>query len=316
MTRYQCPVCNDSEKYNPLLSTRDGFTIVGCPRCGTARLDPIPSLAEIRAFYPPDYYGATTAKFIAPIEHILRYFSARTIARASKNLDSGSRLLDIGCGRGVFLCELLDRGFEVHGTELSNFVDQPISNRCTIHVTDSLSSLEFPTHSFDMVILWHVLEHLPNPQETISEISRILSPGGRLAVAVPNYGSLQSRVTGRYWFHLDLPRHIFHFTQEGLRTLLTKNGFITISANHFSLIQNGFGWIQSILNRVPGLEVNCLYDLLHMRSHNIYRKLVQPRFIVQLILAVLISPLALLLSLAEGLTQNGGTVELLAKKYR
>lgn len=316
MTRYQCLVCNHPHKNNPPRSAHSGFTILGCRSCGSARLEPIPSLSEIRSFYPVDYYGAKTTKFIAPIEHLLKTFSGRTIASASNNLPPGSRLLDIGCGRGVFFHELLERGFEVHGIELGEFVDDSISNRCTVHVTDSLSSLRFPPESFDMVILWHVLEHLPNPQETMAEISRILSPGGRLAIAVPNYGSFQSRVTGRCWFHLDLPRHIFHFTQKGLRTLLADHGFIVTSTNHFSAIQNVFGWIQSLLNRVPGLETNCLYNLLHRRSRDTYRKFVQPRFFIQLVLAVLITPLSLLLSLAEGLALNGGTIELLARKCR
>lgn len=288
----------------------------GCQNCGSAHLDPIPSLLEIRSFYPVDYYGAKTKKFITPIEHLLKSFSVRTIASASKNLAPGSRLLDIGCGRGVFIHELLERGFEVHGIELDEFVDDSISNRCTIHVTDSLSSLRFAQESFDMVILWHVLEHLPNPQETIAEISRILSPGGRLAIAVPNYGSLQARVSRRYWFHLDLPRHIFHFTQKGVRTLLAEHGFIVTSVNHFSPIQNVFGWMQSLLNRIPGLEMNYLYNLLHSRSRDTYRKFFYPHFFIQLILAILITPLSILLSLAEGFARNGSTVEIIAKKCR
>ena len=316
MPYHHCPVCSHSGKSVPQFSTDDHLTISRCTQCRSAWLDPIPSRAEIRSFYPPEYYGARTSKFIAPIEHLLTSISARTIARASKKLGPGSRLLDIGCGRGLFLRELSKRVFEVHGTELNDLADESISDLCTIHVTDSLASLEFPENYFDMVLIWHVLEHLPDPKETISEISRILSPGGQLAVAVPNYGSLQSSISGRRWFHLDLPRHVFHFTPDGLRHLLQANGLRIKSTNHFSMLQNSFGWIQSILNRIPGLEVNCLYNLLHKRSVNISPRLSNSIAITHCFFAVLVFPFALLLTLIEGLIQNGGTIELLAEKTR
>lgn len=310
----QCPVCSHPAEFKVLPSTDDKLTMSKCVKCRSAWLNPVPSRAEIMTYYPPEYYGGETSKFVAPIERLLARLSARFVTKASKTLDPGSRLLDIGCGRGLFLRELAKRGFDTHGTELSLIADKSISDLCTIHVTDSLTSLQFQDNYFDMVILWHVLEHLPDPQETLSEISRILSPGGRLALAVPNYGSLQARLFGHRWFHLDLPRHIFHLTLTGLTRLLETSDLEIKSVNHFSFIQNGFGWIQSILNRLPGLEINFLYNLLHKQTANSQIRLLRPTALTHIICAALVFPLALILTLIEGIAHNGGTIEIIAKK--
>ena len=314
MHSHKCPVCGQSQHFLSSPFADAGPPVSQCVRCHSAWLDPIPSRREIKTFYPPEYYGAKTTKFITPIERLLTKISARTITRAGKKLSPSSRVLDIGCGRGLLLRELSNRGFDTHGTELNMLADQSLSSQCTIHITDSLHSLQFPNDYFDLVIIWHVLEHVSDPQETISEISRILSPDGQLALAVPNFGSMQSRIFGRSWFHLDLPRHIFHFTLPGLEKLLESNGLRVNSANHFSLIQNSFGWMQSILNQIPGLEINYLYNLLHNHPEGSSLRLVNPIAITHVICAALILPLALALTLAEGIARKGGTIELIAKK--
>jgi len=314
MHSHKCPVCGQSESFAPSSLADARPAISQCQRCRSAWLNPIPSRREITKFYPPEYYGSKTAKFITPIERLLAKLSTRMITRAIKKLRPGSRVLDIGCGRGLFLRELANRGFDTHGTELNMLADQSLSSRCTIHITDSLTSLRFPNDYFDLVIIWHVLEHLPDPQETISEISRILSPDGQLALAVPNYGSMQALISGRRWFHLDLPRHIFHFTLRGLEKLLESNNLRVSSTSHFSLTQNTFGWVQSILNQIPGLKINYLYNLLHNHPEGSLLRLMRPIAITHVICAALILPFALALTLAEGIARKGGTIELIAEK--
>jgi SAM-dependent methyltransferase len=128
-----------------------------------------------------------------------------------------------------------------------------------------LKDAEYPTGSFDQIIIWHVLEHVSDPVGTLREAHRILKPGGRLIVAVPNFSSLQARCTGAAWFHLDLPRHVHHFPLPALRQLLTLTGFQVRSVHHFSLRQNPFGWIQSLMNRFGSFPRNGIYALLHRR---------------------------------------------------
>jgi 2-polyprenyl-3-methyl-5-hydroxy-6-metoxy-1,4-benzoquinol methylase len=219
----------------------------------------------IDSFYPPSYYGVTGAKFVPVVEALVRVVGARHVRMLSRGLARGSRVLDVGCGRGVLLSSLADRGLEVHGFEISAAAAAGADPRATIRIGSELKDARYPAAFFDEVIIWHVLEHLSDPKGTLVEIHRILKPGGRLIVAVPNYSSLQARWSGPAWFHLDLPRHLYHFPLAGLRGLLVDTGFLPTSEHHFSLRQNPFGWVQSALNKSQWLPRNGLYTLLKSR---------------------------------------------------
>ena len=160
-------------------------------------------------------------------------------------------MLDVGCGRGVLLSALAERGFESHGFEVSPAAAAGVDPRAIMGFGKNLEEAAYPRSYFDQVIIWHVLEHLPDPRRTLDEIPPCLKPGGRLVVAVPNYSSLQARCFGAGWFHLDPPRHLYHFPVEGLRRLLESTGFQVDREHHFSLRQNPFGWVQSAAQLRP-----------------------------------------------------------------
>jgi 2-polyprenyl-3-methyl-5-hydroxy-6-metoxy-1,4-benzoquinol methylase len=226
----------------------------------------MPSPDRLRALYPEEYYGGPGRKFQPLIERLVRAVGERHTSFLSRELTTGARILDLGCGRGVILGALAEQGFEVHGLEISAEAARGADPRAEIRIAENLTDAEYRTASFDQVIIWHVLEHINDPVGTLREVHRILKPGGRLIVAVPNFSSLQARCTGAAWFHLDLPRHVYHFPLPALRQLLTLTGFHVRSVHHFSLRQNPFGWIQSLMNRFESLPRNGLYALLHRRS--------------------------------------------------
>ena len=257
-----CPVCGTAGAAAIMELSELGIWIRRCGGCGLGWLDPMPGEALLRSFYPDDYYGAPGRKFDALIEPAVRLVGARHARFLSRGLAPGARVLDVGCGRGVHLRGLLDAGLEVHGFEISEEAVRGIDPRVRVRTAADLRDVGYPDSWFDEVILWHVLEHLRDPLGTLDEIRRLLRPGGRLVVAVPHFGSLQARWSGPAWFHLDPPRHLFHFTVPALRRALTDRGFRVRSEHHFSLRQNPFGWVQSALNRVPGLPRNGLYVLL------------------------------------------------------
>jgi SAM-dependent methyltransferase len=261
-----CPVCGGEwarARYG-LPGVR--FRIVDCTSCGLGRLHPRPASDVIARFYPASYYGVTGAKFVPLIEGLVRLVGARHVRSLSRGLGAGARVLDVGCGRGVLLSALARRGFEAHGFEVSPPAAAGVDSRAILRFGKNLQEAEYPAAYFDQVIIWHVLEHLPDPRRTLDEIRRILKPGGRLVVAVPNYSSLQAKVCGAGWFHLDPPRHLYHFPAAGLRRLLGSTGFRVEREDHFSLRQNPFGWVQSLLNRVPKLPRNGLYSVLKRRG--------------------------------------------------
>jgi SAM-dependent methyltransferase len=261
-----CTVC-DATSARPRFAI-EGLSarVVVCTECGTGCVHPLPSEAELRAFYPPHYYGNLGTKFSAPIEFLVRWVGDRHAAFLASGLPRGGRVLDVGCGRGVILGALADRGIEAHGFEVSEAAARGADARAKICVATRLEEAGYPDGYFDGVIIWHVLEHVRDPRSTLETIRRILRPGGRLVVAVPNFGSPQARWAGPAWFHLDLPRHLYHFPLTALRQLLHRTGFDVASEHHFSLRQNPFGWLQSWQNRRADLPRNGLYTLLYRRS--------------------------------------------------
>ena len=184
----------------------------------------------------------------------------------ARRIPKGGRVLDVGCGRGTLLTSLAKRGFEAHGVEVSEHAAQGADRRAEIRTAGTLAEAGYPDDWFDLVIYWHVFEHLRDPRAALEEVRRILRPGGSVVVAVPNFSSWQARWAADAWFHLDPPRHIYHFPVSALRSLLTDCGFRCVSEHHFSLRQNPFGWLQSWLNRSRRTPRNLLYELLHRRK--------------------------------------------------
>ena len=261
-----CPVCGCESARPRVVTEPDRMRVVVCARCGLGRVYPLPDAEALRGYYPDEYYGEPGSKFQGLIERLVRLVGSRHIGFLSRSLARGARVLDVGCGRGVILGALADRGFEVHGVEVSAEAARGADPRAKIRIAPRLADAGFDACFFDEVVIWHVLEHLADPRETLAEARRILRPGGRLVVAVPNFSSAQARWSGAAWFHLDLPRHLFHFPVSALRELVEATGLEIESEHHFSLRQNPFGWIQSALNLWPGLPRNGLYRLLHRRA--------------------------------------------------
>jgi 2-polyprenyl-3-methyl-5-hydroxy-6-metoxy-1,4-benzoquinol methylase len=274
----------------------------------------MPSAESLNALYPDEYYGEPGLKFQNLVERLVRITGERHIAFLSRGLKPGARILDVGCGRGIVLGALLERGFEVHGMEISAGAVRGADPRAEIRIAASLAEAEYEEKSFDQIIIWHVLEHISDPAGELREVHRLLKPGGRLVVAVPNASSLQARWAGADWFHLDLPRHLYHFPLEALRALLTRSSFQVGPTHHFSLRQNPFGWIQSVLNRFPSLPRNGLYALLHRRSFEDPPPYDQ-RTRAQLWFWLIVSaPIALAAAVFCAVLRSGATVHVVANR--
>ncbi|HUE17286.1 MAG TPA: class I SAM-dependent methyltransferase [Planctomycetaceae bacterium] len=309
----ECPVCGSELARPRFLIPGSPLRVVDCTECGLGRLHPQPPREMIDCFYPPSYYGITGAKFVPMVEALVRLVGARHVRMLSRGLPPGARVLDVGCGRGVLLSSLADRGFEVHGFEINAAAAAAADPRASIRIGSDLEDAGYAAASFDEVIVWHVLEHLPDPRRTLQEIGRILKPGGRLIVAVPNYSSVQARWSGAAWFHLDLPRHLFHFPLAGLRRLLVDSGFALRSEHHFSLRQNPFGWVQSALNRFGQLPRNGLYTLLKSRPGAAPAYGLPARVVFRLAYWMGM-PLACGLSVAEALARSGASVCIVSER--
>lgn len=309
-----CPVCQHREMLPAFVVQGIEQPILVCLGCGLGRYYPELEAPQIDAAYPPDYYGFASTKFRGFVEVLVRMVARRHVEFLSAGLSPGAKVLDVGCGRGVLLGPLADRGFEVFGVEIDERATLGADPRADIRFARRLGDARFETASFDQIIVWHVLEHIADPVHTLEECRRILKPGGRLVVAVPNFSSLQAQWSGPAWFHLDAPRHLYHFPLSALEQLLRNHGFELDSTHHFSLRQNPFGWIQSGLNRFTRLPTNGLYRLMYQSRGEGRPPFSTGTRMMLWALLVLLAPAAVALSVVAAWMRSGATVHVLASR--
>jgi 2-polyprenyl-3-methyl-5-hydroxy-6-metoxy-1,4-benzoquinol methylase len=307
-----CLVCG-AETRHRFDAVAEGFAVYGCDACGSARTWPAPDDQQIAAWYPQAYYGNRNVRFNPLFERLTRFFRRRRVG-VIRRLTKPGAVLDVGCGRGFTLRFLADAGYRATGVELSTQAAAHARDALGLDIrTGDFLSQAFEPDQFEVVIFWHSLEHIADPLAAIERAREILKPGGLLVVAVPNFKSIQARISGKEWFHLDVPRHYVHFSSRGLKKALKERGFRIVSTAHFSMEQNPYGWIQSLLNRV--FEHDLLYSILKepaARAHRIRQYPLQT--IATIIAAVLLLPAALLLMMIETLVRRGGTIEVYARK--
>lgn len=240
----------------------DRFAVRQCRRCSLVRTSPAPSHEEKPRYYPPAYYG-DARRYIFPIDFLLNRLQRRRSAQihAANDKRPGS-VLDIGCGRGLLLAQLRKLGWTVTGIELSERAAHFARTVMQLDVrVGDVGDLHFEEEAFDAVVLWHVLEHVDDPASLLREVRRLVRPGGLVLIAVPNFGSIESRLSKGNWFHLDVPRHVTHFTPETLVNMLKAEQFKSERITFFSPEYDYFSVIQSALNWL-GIHQNSLYELL------------------------------------------------------
>jgi SAM-dependent methyltransferase len=233
------------------------------------------------------------------------YRARRRIALVTKmaGMGRGRRLLDVGCGEGTFLRVARDCGWKAVGTELN-----PDSARKLGF--DVFSSLEECSHQapFSCVTLWHSLEHMTDPPAVIAKIRLQVADDGVVLIAVPNFEGLQSKAFGESWLHLDVPRHLYHFTATALDRMLRQTEFIPVAHWHQEFEYDFIGWLQSALNKVLPTP-NVLFDFL---SHKKVRGTLMDR-IVSGIAMPLFSFISLPLVWLGAFARSGGTLLVAAR---
>jgi SAM-dependent methyltransferase len=234
-----CPLCGGRfvlhlrNVQDPL--TRHAFGLLRCNACGLQRTHPVP--ADLAPYYA-EYHGArhgATARFC--LRRRIRF-----LHDATRNRRPGF-LLDIGCGDGSFLLAARERGWQVMGTEFN----PQLARHHGISVVTDLNAIH-NSAVFNCITLWHSLEHLSDPLAAMKRIRSLLAPDGVLLIAVPNSAGLQASLFGRRWFHLDVPRHLYHFSQPSLTALLQSTGFSPVGWHHQEFEYDLLGWPQSALN--------------------------------------------------------------------
>ena len=314
-----CAVCSSQDGevafYAKGLQPKDPrFYVRRCSHCGLGWTEPQASDSEIGRWYSPAYYGKGNVRFNIAFEKLVRLFRSRRAKVIARRTSKGA-VLDVGCGRGLTLGYLQSMGYEPYGIEITEEGAWHARHRLGIRVhTGDFMEAPFKPGQFNAVIFWHSLEHIRRPIEALLHVKKLLKPGGLLVIAVPNFGSLQAKLFGPYWFHLDIPRHYFHFSGAALRTALHDLGFKIVQLDHFNFEQNPYGWLQSFYNAL-GMQFNFLYSFLKNRTSRIIPIKKHPiQAVITLALLPIFLPLSLSLTLLETVLRCGGTIDLYAVK--
>jgi 2-polyprenyl-3-methyl-5-hydroxy-6-metoxy-1,4-benzoquinol methylase len=185
---------------------------------------PKPSLEKLPSYYESaDYISHTDGKrsLFERAYHLIKGIALKNKLKLINAQSQKGKLLDIGAGTGDFLVVAKRDGWETTGIEPSEKAKGIAINK-GVKFADSLTVLE--NNSFDIITMWHVLEHVPNLEDYIKELKRLLKPSGTIIIAVPNFKSFDSEYYGKFWAAYDVPRHIWHFSKTAIEKLFSEKG--------------------------------------------------------------------------------------------
>ena len=236
-----CPLCGGTQLERALTCvdhsvSGEVYHLCRCRACGFLFTQDFPAEAEIGRYYEtPDYisHSDTRRGLVNTVYHWARAYmlgrKARLVMREAHR--TRGRLLDIGTGTGYFPHAMDERGWQVRAVEKNAGARIFAKEHFGLDVLPDHVLPTLPDRGFDVITLWHVMEHLEHLNKTWEQLHRLLDDGGVLVVAVPNCSSADARRYGPYWAAYDVPRHLWHFTPDTIQRLAAKHGFI-LAARH------------------------------------------------------------------------------------
>ena len=291
-------------------TTREEFQLNHCVSCGLLFLEEEEIKGRLSEFYPSGYWWVGKGRSALWERRYREWMVKRDQLKFVTGAVSGKklRLLDIGCGSGTFVRMARGAGIEAYGLEMSPeavaIAETEIPGAILQGTEDDILARK---ERFDIVTMFHALEHMPDPFRFLKKLQGLLEPDGSLVVQVPNSQSLQARIFGSRWYGLDCPRHLYNYSDFSLFHLLGRAGYTVRTVRHFSLRDNAAAMASSFLpsldpmsNRVKRLrEKGRRQSSLSVVSDGLYFGLLW-----------LMQPLALL----EAFFGRGGTVTIWATR--
>ena len=283
-----CPWCGNQNiktylKLKDYFLTQEEFEIEECEHCHLLFTVPRPEPEVIGRYYKSEeYYSHQQNKkgLVPRIYEFVKSFNIKNkVHMAIDGLPEG-KLLDIGCGVGDFLVLVRKKGWETTGIEPSEEARAIAQERIGFVPLRPEESKKLSDHSFDVITMWHVLEHIDDLKFQLSELSRLLKPNGRLIIALPNYQSFDCQYYKDKWAAWDVPRHLNHFSQDTLCRIVTEAGFQTIDtlklkwdAYYISYMSERYlrHSLPLLRGALLGLKSNCKARRSGMYSSLVYR---------------------------------------------
>lgn len=227
----QCPLCGSNASTVALSAidytvSGENFSIRNCASCSFHFTSPRPDQEHIGKYYLSEDYISHAAKAASFKDRIYHYVRRRAIAgkyKLIKGYHPSGNVLDVGCGTGDFLSYLKQKGYAVQGVEVSTQA-RGLAEGKSLPVVEELNRIP-AEGQFNVITLWHVLEHMSNPMQTLAELHERCADDALLVIAVPDRSSWDCTHYGAQWAAWDVPRHLSHFRREDIRRLLAGSGF-------------------------------------------------------------------------------------------
>jgi 2-polyprenyl-3-methyl-5-hydroxy-6-metoxy-1,4-benzoquinol methylase len=232
----KCNLCGSTNRQP--FCPENGRGLVKCDECGLVYVGVQPDSAELYALYGETYFHNDDSGTVGYANYIkdeanIRMTFAGRLNRLERFVKPG-RLLDVGCATGFFLSVAAQHGWKVQGLDVSAFAVQYARDSFGFDVQHgSLTELTFPEKCYDLITMWDVIEHVPDPFAYIHQAAKLLSSGGVIALATPDVESLPAAFTGKRWVGYKLSEeHIYYFSARTLKRMLDEAGFDVVDVRH------------------------------------------------------------------------------------
>ena len=230
-----CPVCNGSD-HSDFLTAKDHmvsgetFTLKKCNECGMIRTDPVPADQDLPKYYESEEYlshkNEKSGIFPRIYDWVRNYAVKGKCKYVIKNSNLGSgKVLDIGCGIGYFLNGMRSAGWEAEGIEPSDNARAVAKSEFEFDLKNGNEVYNLDRSSFDVITMWHSLEHVNDLDGYLKQINKALRNNGTLVIALPNHTSFDAKYYKEFWAAYDVPRHLHHFSRSSIQRLLKNYGF-------------------------------------------------------------------------------------------
>jgi SAM-dependent methyltransferase len=276
----RCQLCGSGARETKF---RDGpFEVVTCSGCGLVYVTPRLQGQALLDVYGEGYWKSDDPKqrgyadYAREAALYLRTFEKR-MALVQRWLPARARILDVGCAAGYFLRVVQRLGHDVHGVELSPAIaHQAIAalGKDRIHIgtlDHAIEAMNYAPASFDLITMWDVVEHIPEPQQVLRRIRELLQPGGHLLLETQNVASRWARLLGKRWHHYKHTEHLYHFSPDTIRRLLTDCGFRTLAiGSAYAGKYVSFGFLAERAGRLGPVAALLARPLSLLRSRSLY----------------------------------------------
>ncbi len=231
-------VSRGTKKNNPILTCKDytvsheSFDLIYDQEKDMLITTPKPKIEELGKYYESEEYISHTDAKRSLMDKVYQLVKNYTIKQKVVLINSlkteQKTILDIGCGTGDFLAACKNNAWQITGVEPNKKAREiaykkfDIDKKKSILLNEDLEQVLSSNKKFDVISMWHVLEHVPNLETYISKLKKLLKPGGTIIIAVPNFKSFDASYYGKYWAAYDVPRHLWHFSKKSIQRLFKK----------------------------------------------------------------------------------------------